>query len=116
MTQEDHDAFCIFHARLRILLNIDKDELVGAMVLDEEDLDGWISFRENPWRFFIKAGTDVAERLWEIIRQREYEAEIARDERLFAPKCKVCQDGNDLSATDEGSTLCRACGMDCIPF
>ena len=50
-----------FHNALRILLNIDADELLACGALEED----WPSFRDDPYRFFIRttdAVCDASER------------------------------------------------------
>lgn len=112
MTEDDQEAFAAFHNMLRVMINIDQDELIAAGAMDEEDLDGWISFRENPWRFFIKAGQDTAEAIWSIIRERET---VAAERRAARPKvCATCRD--DIDNIPAGLLVCPTCGFDGIPF
>ena len=60
----------LFHNRLRVLLNIDRDELVNAGVLAEEDRASWIAFRESPWRYLIRASDEDAEKMWALVLKR----------------------------------------------
>lgn len=62
-----HSEFFRFHNGLRVLLNIDATEFPGR----SED---WANFRDNPWRYFITCGDDIALVLWEIIRRRNSDA------------------------------------------
>lgn len=54
-----------FHNALRILLNLDRDDLPF--------LDGraWQRFRTDPFRFFIRADDPTADRLWAAIEARQ---------------------------------------------
>lgn len=60
-----------FHNALRILLNIDRDELEAAGVIPRGDHNAWGDFRQNPWRFFIRAPDPAAEKLWAMIEARQ---------------------------------------------
>ena len=74
-------TFAEFHNALRVLLNIDADEFLGA-VLPDEEYDGrqpdlksaawrlWDEFKENPHRWFIRAPDDQAQAIWKIIEGR----------------------------------------------
>jgi hypothetical protein len=59
-----------FHNGLRVLLNIDAVEFPGPA-------EDWPEFRDNPWRYFIRAEDEVARALWKII-QRRNERALAR--------------------------------------
>lgn len=59
-----------FHNGLRILLNIDCHELVAAGVIRPGDDGAWIKFREDPFRWMIRAPDPAAEALWAIIESR----------------------------------------------
>ena len=63
-------TFSEFHNALRILANIDWVELVDAHALSDDDTAGWLSFRENPWHWFILAADDEARAVWRIIEGR----------------------------------------------
>ncbi|MCH8839469.1 MAG: hypothetical protein IH831_02085 [Planctomycetes bacterium] len=60
-----------FHNALRILLNIDKHELVDAGIINRGDDFEWYEFRADPFRWFIKASDPTAEKLWELIQHRQ---------------------------------------------
>lgn len=60
-----------FSNRLRILLGIDMYELVNAGAISSDDTASWTSFRDNPWRYFIKAGDAEQAAIWSIIERRE---------------------------------------------
>lgn len=59
-----------FHHGLRILLNIERDELVAAGLLQHGDHNGWGSFRRDPFRWLIRADDASAAKLWSIIERR----------------------------------------------
>lgn len=59
----------VFHNRLRILLNIDREEIneeFGSPISDET----WVSFRNDPLRYFINSPV-IANALWRIVMRRE---------------------------------------------
>ena len=60
-----------FHNALRILLNIDRDELEEEHVIPLGDHNAWGTFHRDPFRWFIRASDDQAERLWTIIQRRQ---------------------------------------------
>ncbi len=61
-------SFRQFHNALRILINIDRDDLLQAGIqLDNEE---WHSFRADPYRWFIRASDQHAHELWSIIQER----------------------------------------------
>ena len=84
-------TFNEFHNALRILLNIDMDQMekVGIVFGDECDQPGtrnyvydrkncvmrnelaWEKFRDNPHRWFIQASDQDATRVWKIIQERQ---------------------------------------------
>ncbi len=59
-----------FHNALRILLNIDMDQLEDAGVIEKGDWGSWGSFRKDPFRWFITAPDAVADRLWTLMQKR----------------------------------------------
>ena len=59
-----------FHNGLRILLNLDQDQLVDVGALAADDWEGWLSFRENPFDWMIRAGDAQAECLWALMKTR----------------------------------------------
>ena len=69
--QYEQGSFGQFHNRLRILKNIDADELVEARVMALNDVREWASFRDNPFQFFIRADDETARRLWALVEKRE---------------------------------------------
>jgi len=62
--------FAEFHNALRILISIDRGELVDAGVIAPLDKVEWPKFRDNPWRWFIAASDDQAQRVFAIIERR----------------------------------------------
>lgn len=64
-------TFAEFHNALRILLNIDRDELEAAKILPVGDHNAWGAFKRDPFRWFIRSSDDQAHRLWEIIERRQ---------------------------------------------
>lgn len=60
-----------FHNALRILTSIDRYELVAFKVIDPDDGAAWQAFRTDPFRWFIRADDERAERLWRIIQARQ---------------------------------------------
>jgi hypothetical protein len=70
-----------FHNFLRILLNIDADEFMQAVYGRDthpgeggEEWAAWTTFREDPYRWFIKAGDQQAAALWKIIERRNLQS------------------------------------------
>ena len=59
-----------FHNGLRLLLNIDKHELVAAGVIEADDDDGWVEFRDDPHIWFICASDVMADKLWALMQTR----------------------------------------------
>lgn len=57
-------TFAEFHNALRIMLNIDRDEL-GL------DVFAWQTFQRDPYRWFIKACDADARKVWKIIEARQ---------------------------------------------
>lgn len=66
-----NDELRTFHNRLRILINIDMSELVNAGIISSDDTSQWIAFRDNPWRWFIRAEDEQVSRVWKIVEHRE---------------------------------------------
>lgn len=60
-----------FHNNLRILMSIDRVELVQAGIIKHGDVNAWGTFRRNPFRWFINAPDPDADKLWEIIKRRQ---------------------------------------------
>lgn len=68
-TSDSPSDFQIFHNRLRILLNIEfHGELDDILEGDEAQ---WRFFRTNPWRWMITAPTHQAERIFQMMLDRE---------------------------------------------
>jgi hypothetical protein len=59
-----------FHSGLRALLNIDRHDLVAAGVFDAADATEWVRFRDDPFRWFIRAPDAKAEKLWALVQGR----------------------------------------------
>lgn len=59
----------MFHHRLRRLINIDLFQLVEAGVIALGDFEEWAIFKDNPWRWFIKADDERAAKVWAIMEQ-----------------------------------------------
>lgn len=65
-----------FHNALRILTSIDRWELeeigvvktTGAIIKRHEQ---WEAFQRDPYRFFIRADNETAEKLWRLIEARQ---------------------------------------------
>ncbi|MGE9266410.1 hypothetical protein ACQKHB_23060 [Escherichia coli] len=57
-----------FHNGLRVLLNLDMHELESAGVLDSPA--EWDKFTGDPYRYFIRANDDKANRLWNLMQRR----------------------------------------------
>lgn len=57
---------------IRILLNIDKHELVDAGIMhDHEGGNDWNRFNRDPLMFIIKLDDDKLEKLWCLIESRQ---------------------------------------------
>ena len=63
--------FRAFHNGLRILLNLDEDELIKAGVI-EHSVESW-RFKDNPFLFFIRAPAEQAAAIWAAIQKRQPE-------------------------------------------
>ncbi len=59
-----------FHNAIRVVMNIDRGELVDAGVMDESDHAAWRRFEADPFRFFISLQQEEAERFWYVIDSR----------------------------------------------
>ena len=57
-----------FHNALRILRGIDLAELEAAGLRLPDHI--WVQFRDDPYRFFIRADDETAQKIWSIIEQR----------------------------------------------
>lgn len=70
-----HDAetpasFDDFHNRLRIMVGIDRQELVNAGAIRADDVNAWESFRFDPYRYFIRIDDEAAMKIWSVIEHR----------------------------------------------
>jgi hypothetical protein len=65
------DEAARFHNRLRILMGIDRHELVEAGAIKAEDGRSWDRFATDPYRFFIRADDPTATAIWSIVEARE---------------------------------------------
>ena len=67
-TDDSIARFRDFHNRLRILMGIDLGELeeVGLHLTRE----AWETFRDHPWRAFIRMNDDDAAKVWAVIERR----------------------------------------------
>lgn len=120
MTEDDHADLRRFHNRLRILLNIDEDELnrSGATYGDAD----WIAFSTNPWRWLILADDLQKQAVYTIIRSREpdpppkpiEECPPAPGTYAAAKVCETCH--GDVMCLPPDKTVCPTCGYDFIPF
>ncbi len=59
-----------FHNGLRILLNLDLDELATAGAMEHRDFDTYAEFRTDPFRWFIRANDRQAEAVWSLMQER----------------------------------------------
>lgn len=57
----------VFHNRLRLLLNVDMGQLVDAGVISSDDTGSWQAFRNDPFRWLIRAPFEDVRRVWLII-------------------------------------------------
>lgn len=99
-----------FHNRLRILLGIDMSELVNAGAISSDDTASWTSFRDNPWRWFIKAGDAEQAAIWSIIERREGGAAAS------APKPATGPVNCTHVLRREGKAYPRTCALGPCPF
>lgn len=59
-----------FHNGLRVLLNLDRDELIKGGVLKPNDHNGWGEFRRDPYRWFVRAPDAEADKIWKLVEKR----------------------------------------------
>ncbi|MBI1182614.1 MAG: hypothetical protein GC201_18905 [Alphaproteobacteria bacterium] len=62
-----------FHNALRIMINLDRHELVAAGILKHGDHNAWGTFHRDPYRWFIRAPDAQARKLWGLIESRQPE-------------------------------------------
>jgi hypothetical protein len=79
--------FTEFHNALRILLNIDGDQFAKAVIEAQANIPAtmrddpermWPAFRENPWRWMIKAPTPQAKAIWALVEARQPASKVGR--------------------------------------
>ena len=71
-TSATSSEFDAFHNRLRVMASIDFSELDEAGVIEIDDHAEWAVFREDPYRWFLRADDDRAQKLWLLIERRHY--------------------------------------------
>lgn len=102
-----------FHNRLRMLVNIDREEFDPGWGHTDAD---WMAFRENPWRFFILADDNVAAHIWAVMESRAQARAV--EPPITAPHpsadCPACQ--GRVENLPGAAFVCNACGFDFIPF
>ncbi len=59
-----------FHNLLRIMLNIGSYEIEEAGIFPTDSDDEFITFRRDPYRWFIHAEDDKARKMWALIQKR----------------------------------------------
>ncbi len=59
-----------FHNGLRILLNLDLDQLVAFGVIPSGDFAAWQAFTVDPFRWLVCADDDHGRRLWALMQTR----------------------------------------------
>jgi len=73
LTQEQIESikFREFHNALRIMTNIDRDELERAGIIAANDHNAWGTFARDPYRWMIRASDEKAEKLFYMIQSRQ---------------------------------------------
>lgn len=71
-------TFLGFHNALRVMLNVEMDDLVKARIFAPDDIDGYRKFSADPYRWFIRADQVTADRFWRIVGPRINSARAAR--------------------------------------
>lgn len=66
-------SLALFHNGMRILLNLERRDLIDAGVIQPDDAQAWRRFSDNPHRWFIVASDEQARRLWDVIERRQPE-------------------------------------------
>lgn len=59
-----------FHNALRVMKNIDRDELVAAGVMPRADHNEWGEFRRNPYNWFLRKPDSICKKVWGIMERR----------------------------------------------
>lgn len=60
-----------FHNALRILTSLDLHDLAAGGVIARDDLETWRAFRDDPFRWFIRADDEKARKLFTLIERRQ---------------------------------------------
>ncbi|WP_158811212.1 hypothetical protein [Beijerinckia sp. L45] len=68
---------------LCILHSLDRHELIGAGVLHPSDLDGWLSFRDGPYRAYLALDSAREEKCFTLVQTR-LTPELRADTRTAA--------------------------------
>ncbi len=85
-----------FHAALRVLLNLDLDELVQAGVFREPTSpiektveQRWQQFNANPFLYFIRCDDTHCRRLWALMQAHcKHQFAMPREDNTM--KCAIC--------------------------
>ena len=59
-----------FHNMLRILVNLDRHDLEAAGIIKRGDHNAWGTFHRDPFRWFIRAVSSSARKLFTLIQTR----------------------------------------------
>ena len=59
-----------FHNALRIMMNIDRDEMERAKLIDKGDHNQWGTFRKDPFRWFLRMPDNKALIFWDLLKKR----------------------------------------------
>ena len=59
-----------FHNMLRIMVNLDREDLEFAGIIQRGDHNAWGTFRRDPFRWFIRADDQTARKLFTLIHNR----------------------------------------------
>ena len=62
-------TFKDFHHALRILPNLERDELIEAGIFENPATE-WMTYQGNPWRWFIRTDDARAHKLFDLVMQR----------------------------------------------
>lgn len=63
----DKLEFNEFRNLLKRLKFIDRDQLEKAGIIKRADHNAWGEFRRNPYRIFIQAPDEIAQKIWDLI-------------------------------------------------
>jgi hypothetical protein len=75
-----------FHNLLRILVSLDWDDLSAAGIIARDDVKAWNSFRNDPFRWFIRADDETARKLWTLIEHRQNPMMTVTEQRRIDPE------------------------------